>query len=173
MILLPFLGILPSRVSEVAFMIKGLALNPSVDFYCFCSFQWKVICLGFRCGEELRTTNLGIHPWYNCILLYSFFEIHSFFFSWKAIFSITLVCVCKSSCPENIKRVDSKVLENFAKSLSFHCLPLSGAWIWSCSMKRAWGDYTCLQPSSYSALPGNNYWKHNPYHTQIHNCFGE
>lgn len=93
MILLPFLGILPSRVLEVAFMIKGLALNPSVDLYCFCSFQWKVICLGFRCGEELRTTNLGIHPWYNCILLYSFFEIHFFLFLKSYLFNHLGLCL--------------------------------------------------------------------------------
>lgn len=152
--LCPSLGSLPSRVSEVAFM----ALNPSVDLYCFCSFQWRVTCLGFRCGEELRTTNLGIHPWYNCIFLYFFFWNSLFF-----LFNHPGLCLQIFLSWEH--RVDSKVLENFAKRLSFHCLPLSGAWIWSCSMKREWGDYTCLQPSSYSALPGNNYWKNNPYHT--------
>lgn len=85
----------------------------------------------------------------------------------KTIFSTPLVCVCKSQWPENIKGIDSKVLENFCRgyhSAGFLCR-VPGTW--SHSLKGAWGS---LCPTTFS---GSDVERTNPYHSQIRHCFAE
>lgn len=95
-------------------------------------------------------------------------------FPCKPIFSIPLFCVCKSQWSENIKGVDSKVLENFANGLSPPHpptrAPLSGLNL--IPVWKGWKGTTRASPSSFSDLSGPDCWKNNPYHTQTHTCLG-